>query len=39
MFLKAEAFLVSAVEVEFSDHCLIFFFLNVTEIPRMGRGF
>ncbi|KAM4039089.1 uncharacterized protein ACNLHF_017385 isoform 2-T2 [Anomaloglossus baeobatrachus] len=40
-YLKEEAVssAVSVVEVEFSDHCLILFSLNVTETPRMGRGF
>ncbi|XP_073400678.1 metalloendopeptidase OMA1, mitochondrial isoform X3 [Dendrobates tinctorius] len=39
-FLKEDAIFsaVSAVEVEFSDHCLIFFSLNVAETHRMGRG-
>ncbi|XP_073499673.1 BTB/POZ domain-containing protein 19 isoform X1 [Phyllobates terribilis] len=40
-YLKEEAVssAVSVVEVEFSDHCLILFSLNVTETPWMGRGF
>ncbi|XP_066437523.1 uncharacterized protein [Eleutherodactylus coqui] len=39
-YLKEEAISspVSVVEVEFSDHCLILFSLNVAETPRMGRG-
>ncbi|XP_069828882.1 olfactory receptor 6N1-like, partial [Dendropsophus ebraccatus] len=40
-YLKEEAvsFTVSVVEVEFSDHCLILFSLNVSKTPRMGRGY
>ncbi|KAM4035407.1 uncharacterized protein ACNLHF_014513 isoform 1-T1 [Anomaloglossus baeobatrachus] len=39
-YLKEEAIFspLSVVEVEFSDHCLICFSLNVAETPRMGRG-
>ncbi|XP_040275725.1 uncharacterized protein LOC120990904 [Bufo bufo] len=39
-YLKEEAVFsaLEAVEVEFSDHCLIIFSLNVAETPCMGRG-
>lgn len=40
-FLKEETVssAVSVVEVEFSDHCMIFVSLNVSETPRMGKGY
>ncbi|CAN2387251.1 Reverse transcriptase (RNA-dependent DNA polymerase), partial [Pristimantis euphronides] len=39
-FLKEETTSspLKVVEVEFSDHCLIMFTLNVSESPQMGRG-